>query len=70
MHTIKSVGVLSVTKIMGVIHAVFGPVFMPFFLLIGLMGSLIPNQNGQNPFGAIGGIEMQIQPAGNQSSIG
>lgn len=60
MHTINSVGVLSVAKIMGAIHAVFGLVFMPFFLLIGLMGSLIPNQNGQNPFGAIGGIVMGL----------
>jgi hypothetical protein len=105
MHTIKSVGVLSVAKILGAIHAVFGLVCMPFFLLIGLIGSMVPNQHGRNPFGAIGGIvmdlflpvfygvfgfifgalgaflynfmakwlggmEIQIQPVGNQLSIG
>ena len=85
-------------------HAVYGLAVLPFFLLIGLMGYMIPNQNGQNPlagsrrhrswlcfctvfygvlgfiFGALGaflynliarwlgGIEMQVQPSGDQSS--
>ena len=40
MHIIKSVGVLSVAKIMGLIQACFGLAFAPFFLLIGLLGSL------------------------------
>ena len=53
MHTIKSVGVLSVAKIFGAIYGLMGIVFLPFFLL---MSALIPNQNGQNPFGMIGGL--------------
>jgi hypothetical protein len=53
MHTIKSVGVLSVAKIFGAIYGVMGLIFLPFFLL---MSALIPNRNGQNPFGMIGGL--------------
>lgn len=60
MHVVKSVGVLSLAKIMGAIHAVFGLLFMPFFLLVGLMGSMIPNQNGHNPLGALGGLMMGL----------
>ncbi len=50
MQTIKSVGVLSVAKTMGALYAALGLLFLPFFLLIGLPGSMIPNQGGQNPF--------------------
>lgn len=55
MQTIKSVGVLSVAKIMGALYAALGLLFLPFFLLIGLAGSMLPHQGAQNPFaGAIG----------------
>lgn len=56
MNIIQSFGVLSVAKIMGLINAIFGFVLMPFFLLIGLLGSMIPNQNGPNPFAGVGGV--------------
>ena len=35
MHTIKSVGVLSVAKIMGVLYFALGLIFVPIFLLAG-----------------------------------
>ena len=40
MHTIKSVGVLSVAKIMGAIYALIGLIFLPIFLLLGFVGSI------------------------------
>src|SRR5207237_10116302 len=39
MHVIKSVGVLSCAKIAGAIQAAMGIIFMPFFLLAGLVGA-------------------------------
>jgi len=55
VQTIKSVGALSVAKTMGALYAALGLLFLPFFLLIGLAGSMISNQGGQNPFaGAVG----------------
>ena len=60
MHTIKSVGVLSVAKMMGVIYAALGLFFLPFFLLMGVVASMAPNQHSQNPFGAVFGIVFGI----------
>ena len=40
MHIVRSVGVLSIAKIMGLIQACLGLVFAPFFLLIGMLGSM------------------------------
>jgi hypothetical protein len=57
MHTIKSVGVLSLAKIMGAVYAILGLLFMPFFLL---MGAMVPTQNGSNPFGVVGGLFMGL----------
>ncbi len=54
MHTIKSVGVLSVAKIMGAIYALIGLIFLPIFLLLGFVGSMA-GEHG-NPLGAIGGM--------------
>jgi hypothetical protein len=56
MHTIKSVGVLSVAKIMGAMYAVLGLFFLPFVLLMGLVASMAPNQHNQNPFGPVIGL--------------
>ena len=56
MRTIKSVGVLSVAKMMGAIYAVIGLIFLPFALLMGLVASMAPNQHAQNPFGAMFGV--------------
>ena len=60
MHTIKSVGVLSVAKVMGAIQAVLGLLFLPFFLLISLVASMAPHQNSPNPFGPLMGIALAI----------
>ena len=39
MHTIKSVGVLAVAKILGLVYGCTGLLFAPFFLFFGLIGS-------------------------------
>jgi hypothetical protein len=54
MHIIKSVGVLSVARIMGMIYGCMGLIFAPFFLLIGLMGSALGRQN--SPLAGIFGV--------------
>jgi hypothetical protein len=54
MHIIKSVGVLSAAKIMGLIYGCLGLIFIPFFLLIGLLGSLAGKQ--QSPFAGVIGL--------------
>lgn len=56
MHTIKAVGVFSVAKVMGAIYAAMGLLFLPLFLLMGVVTSMIPKQNGQNPFGLVFGL--------------
>jgi hypothetical protein len=56
MHTVQSVGVLSVAKIMGAIYGVLGLLVIPIFLLVGLAGTMIPNQNANNPLGLAGGL--------------
>jgi len=47
MHVVKSVGVLSVAKIMGLVYGCMGLIFVPFFLLIGLIGTFAGQQ--KNP---------------------
>jgi hypothetical protein len=54
MYTMKSVGVLSVAKIMGLIYGCMGLIFAPVFLLLGLLGSLAGAQ--KTPFAGIFGI--------------
>jgi hypothetical protein len=54
MQILKSVGVLSVAKIMGLIHACLGLIFAPFFLLLGLLGSLAGQH--RSPFAGAFGI--------------
>jgi hypothetical protein len=54
MHIIKSVGVLSVAKMMGLIYGCLGLIAIPFFLLIGLAGSLAGKQ--QSPFAGMLGL--------------
>jgi|SRR5580700_8771548 hypothetical protein len=58
MHIIKSVGVFSVAKIMGMIYGCMGLIFAPFFLLIGLMGSAMGRQN--SPLAGIFGIGFAV----------
>jgi hypothetical protein len=54
MHIVKSVGVLSIAKIMGLIQACLGLIFAPFFLLIGLLGSMAGQQ--KTPFAGMFGV--------------
>ena len=53
-QTIKSVGVLSVAKILGVMYFAMGLLVAPLFLMIGLVGSLA--NKGSNPFGPAVGV--------------
>ncbi len=54
MHVVKSVGVMSVAKIMGLIYGCLGLIFVPFFLIVGLVGSMAGQQ--KSPFAGILGI--------------
>jgi hypothetical protein len=54
MHIIKSVGVMSVAKITGLIEACLGLLFAPFFLLIGALGALAGQH--RTPFAGMFGI--------------
>jgi len=58
MHIIKSVGVLSVAKIMGLIYCCMGLIFAPFFLLIGVLASSLGQHN--SPLAGIFGIGIAI----------
>jgi len=51
MHIVKSVGVLSVAKIMGLIQGCIGLIFVPFLLLIGLLGTFAGQQ--KNPLAGL-----------------
>jgi hypothetical protein len=51
MQIVKSVGVLSVAKIMGLVQACLGLLFAPFFLLIGALGSMAGQH--RTPFAGI-----------------
>jgi hypothetical protein len=54
MHIVKSVGVLSMAKMMGLIYGCLGLILIPFFLLMGLMGTLAGKQ--QLPFAGMIGL--------------
>lgn len=54
MHIIKSVGVLSVAKIMGLIYGCLGLLLIPFLLLIGLAGTMAGGQ--RSPFAGVFGM--------------
>ena len=58
MHTIKSVGVLSVAKILGVLYFALGLIFMPIFLLAGLAGMMAGGREAA--FSGITGIVLAI----------
>ncbi len=62
MHIVKSFGVMSVAKIMGVLYACMGLLFAPFFLLFGLLGSLAGSMTGQgnSPFAGIVGVFVAV----------
>jgi len=58
MHIIKSVGVLSVAKILGLIYGCMGLIFIPLFLMMGLLGSAIGQQN--SPLAGIFGVGLAV----------
>ncbi len=58
MHIVKSFGVMSVAKIMGLMYACMGLLFAPFFLLIGLLGSMAGQE--KSPFAGIFGVVIAI----------
>jgi len=62
MHIVKSVGVLSVAKIFGMIYGCMGLIFLPFFLIFAVIGSFAGSLTGQsnNPFAGILGIVFAI----------
>jgi len=58
MYTVKSVGVLSVAKIMGLIYGCLGLIVAPVFLLIGVLGSLAGQQ--KTSFAGVFGIAFAV----------
>ncbi|MFZ0761557.1 MAG: hypothetical protein WAM69_16545 [Candidatus Sulfotelmatobacter sp.] len=54
MYIIRSVGVLSIAKVLGLVYGCLGLIFAPFFLLFGLIGSLAGQ--GRTPFAGIFGV--------------
>lgn len=58
MHIVKSVGVMSFAKIMGLIYGCMGLIFAPLFLLFGLLGSLVGQD--KTPFAGIFGVVFAI----------
>lgn len=60
MHILKSVGVMSVAKIMGLIYGCLGLIFVPFFLLFALVGSFAQKDASFAPFAGLVGIVMAV----------
>jgi hypothetical protein len=58
MHILKSVGVMSVAKIMGLLYACMGLMFIPIFLLFGLLGTFAGQD--KTPFAGIFGVVLAI----------
>jgi|ERR1700722_1698197 len=58
MHVVKSVGVLSVAKIMGLIYACMGLIFAPVVLMVGMFGSLVGQD--KNPFAGMVGATLAL----------
>jgi hypothetical protein len=58
MHIIKSVGVLSVAKVMGAIYGAMGLIFMPIFLLAGIAGSFAGGRGAA--LGAAGALVLAV----------
>ena len=58
MQVLKSVGVLSIARIMGLIYGCLGLLFAPLFLLFAILGS-VAGQN-KNPMAGVLGIVFAI----------
>ena len=61
MHILKSVGIMSVAKITGLLYGCMGLIFAPLFLIIGLVGAFAGQKDV--PFaGAIGVVLAILMP--------
>lgn len=62
MHRVKSFDVMSVAKISGLCYGIMGLVFVPFFLLIGMVAGQAGKQAGGMPpgFAAMFGVGMAV----------
>jgi len=58
MHVLKSVGVMSVAKIMGLLYGCMGLIFAPIFLLVGVLGSIAGED--RTPFAGVVGIVLAV----------
>lgn len=58
MYVVKSIGVLSVAKIMGLIYGCLGLIFAPMFLVLGLIGSIAGQ--AKSPFAGVFGIVFAV----------
>jgi hypothetical protein len=58
MHIVKSVGVMSVAKIMGLIYGCMGLIFVPIFLIAGVAGSVAGDKSAM--LGGVIGIVLAI----------
>lgn len=56
MHVIKSVGVMSVGKIFGLLYGCMGLIFVPIFLISGLVGAFAGPK--EFPFGGVLAVVM------------
>ncbi len=59
MHIVKSVGVMSVAKIMGLTYGCIGLIFAPIFVLFGLLGAFAGGHD-KIPFAGIFGVGFAI----------
>jgi hypothetical protein len=59
MHVVKSVGVMSVAKIMGLVYGCLGLIFIPVFLIAGLAGAFA-NQDRAFPLAGVVGLVLAI----------
>ena len=58
MYMLKSVGIMSVAKIMGLTYGCMGLLFAPFFLLVGFLGSFAGQE--KNPFAGVVGVVFAV----------
>jgi len=58
MYTVRSIGVMSLAKMMGAVYCALGLIFMPIFLIAGLAGMMAGGREGA--FGAVGGVFLAI----------
>ncbi len=59
MHIIKSVGVLSCAKIFALVHFAIGLIFVPFFLIMDMVGAFAGAKAG-NAFSAAVAVTMAV----------